>query len=137
MTPGQPDRSWIVTEGMDRAGYQSLVVWQRSRALAIEVYRQTQHGLIAREFALRDQMRRAAVSVPSNIAEGSARGTPLECVRFLRIAKGSLAELATQADIAHGIGVLDAGTSNECQQECRRLSSMLRSLMNYRRRIAG
>jgi four helix bundle protein len=119
---------------MDRAGYQSLVVWQRSRALAIEVYRQTQRGLIAREWALRDQMRRAAVSVPSNIAEGSARGTHLECAQFLRIAKGSLAELATQADIAHGIGLLDPEISNQWQRECRCLSSMLRSLMDHHRR---
>jgi four helix bundle protein len=54
----------------------------------------------------------------------------------LRIAKGPLAELATQADIAHGIGLLDQEISNKWQRECRCLSSMLRSLMDHRRRAA-
>ena len=113
-----------------------MEVWQRSRALAIAVFRHTQEGRLAREWGLRDQMRRAAVSVPSNIAEGSARGTDRDCVRFLWIAKGSLAELATQSDIAENVGLLDPRISAEWQDECRRLAGMLRCLIDTRRRLA-
>jgi four helix bundle protein len=120
---------------MQSGGYGSLEVWQRSRTLAIDVFRRTQCGHLSREWALRDQMRRAAVSVPSNIAEGIERGSNRDCIRFLWIAKGSLAELATQADIAHGTGLLDEVTSSHWQDECRRLSGMLRRLIDARRRV--
>src|ERR1044071_1889533 len=102
---------------MDKAGYRALTVWKRSRMLAIEVYRATQCGFRG-DWALRDQIRRAAVSVPSNIAEGAARGSDLDCVRFLWFARGSLAELATQVDIAEEIGLLDAPASQRWQKEC-------------------
>ena len=117
---------------MERGGYRSLEVWQRSRALAIDVFRQTQHGLLSREWGLRDQMRRAAVSAPSNIAEGTERGSNRDCARFLWVAKGSLAELATQADIADSVGLLDSATASQWQDECRRLSGMLRRLIDAR-----
>jgi four helix bundle protein len=114
------------------SGYRSLVVWQRSRALAIQVYGETKSGPLAADWDLRDQMRRAAVSVPSNIAEGAARGSNPDCVRFLWFAKGSLAELATQADIAEGVGLLDSATSQAWQAECARLAAMLKCLIAAR-----
>ena len=74
-------------------GYQSLIVWQKSMLLVKEVYA-IAHKLPAEErFVLSDQMRRAAVSVPSNIAEGSRRGTKKEGSHFVSIAHGSLAEI--------------------------------------------
>jgi len=105
--------------------------------LAIDVFRETQHGLLSKEWGLRDQMRRAAISAPSNIAEGTERGSNRDCVRFLWIAKGSLAELATQADIAQDVGLLDSTTSSQWQDECRRLAGMLRRLIDARRRVTG
>lgn len=90
------------------ADYRKLVVWQKAKALAIDVYRATESGAIARDYGLRDQMRRAAVSVPSNIAEGDERGSDREAVRFLFIAKGSLAELRTQVEIAEVVAKLSA-----------------------------
>ncbi len=118
---------------MEACGYKSLLVWQRSRSLTIEVYRVTGCQGLSREFSLRDQMRRAALSVPSNIAEGSARGSDRDSVRFFLFARGSLAELSTQADIAEAIGLLDSSTSIAWQEECDEISRMLSNLILARR----
>jgi len=83
-----------------QGGFKSLIVWQKSVALAKEVYTLT--GLLpTREnYALADQMRRAAVSIPSNIAEGSRRTSKKDYRHFIAVAHGSLSELETQAIIA-------------------------------------
>jgi four helix bundle protein len=86
--------------------FEDLVAWQRARELAAEVYRATNDGAFARDFGLRDQIRRAAVSVLSNIAEGHERATPSEFHRFLSIAKGSCAELRAQLFVALDVGYL-------------------------------
>lgn len=88
-------------------------VWKRACQLAVRVYQALQHS---RDFALRDQMQRAAVSIASNIAEGSERGHK-EFAHYLRIARGSAAELRTQAYIAAKIGLLDAQASHEIVDE--------------------
>ena len=119
---------------MYRFGYRDLKVWQRARALAIDVCRATQRRGAVTQPALRDQMRRAAVGVPSNIAEGSSRGSDRDCVRFLWIARGSLAELATQADIAEAIGILDRETSSAWQMECHEVGGMLWRLIQAKSR---
>lgn len=79
--------------------FEDFVAWQKARALATEVYRITDVGAFAHDFGLKGQMRRAAVSVMSNIAEGFERGRPAEFHQFLSVAKGSCAEPA-----AWGIG---------------------------------
>lgn len=81
-------------------GYKSLVVWQKSVQLAKEVYRLTDQLPTRENFALADQMRRAAVSIPSNIAEGNRRSSKKDYAHFISIAHGSLAELETQLLIA-------------------------------------
>ena len=86
--------------------YKELDAWKQARALAVEIYRLTDQAPLSRNRSLCDQMQRAAVSVPSNIAEGDERGTNKEALRFLYIAKGSLAELRTQLDIAQAAGRL-------------------------------
>ena len=75
--------------------FEDLIMWQRSRALANVVYKLTENSAF-RDASLRNQMRRAAVSVMSNIAEGFGRGTNEELLKFLFIAKGSLTELQSQ-----------------------------------------
>ena len=80
--------------------YRDLVVWQKSKHLAILVYRATERAPRSELFGLVSQMRRAAVSIPSNIAEGYNRKTRPEYMRSLRIASGSQAELSTQWEIA-------------------------------------
>lgn len=83
-----------------QGGFKSLVVWQRSLALVKEIYRLTDLLPSRENFALADQMRRCAISVPSNIAEGSRRAGKKEYAHFVAMAHGSLAELETQLLIA-------------------------------------
>ena|ERR1043166_2269723 len=80
--------------------FQDLIAWQKARALTAEIYQVTAKGEFARDFGLKDQIRRAAVSVMSNIAEGFERGRPTEFHQFLSIAKGSCAELRSQLFVA-------------------------------------
>ena len=84
-----------------KRGHKDLRVWQSAMLLVEEVYRLTATFPHAEQFGLISQMRRAAVSVPSNIAEGSARNGTKELLYFLGVATGSLAELDTQLDLAH------------------------------------
>ena len=88
--------------------FEDFIAWQKARGLASEIYKVTDEGKFARDFGLRDQIRRAAVSVMSNIAEGFERGRPTEFHQFLSIAKASCAELRSQLYIA-----LDAGYLNQ------------------------
>ena len=76
--------------------FEDLVVWQRSKSLAVAVHRVTEQGRFARNFGLRDQVQRASISVMSNIAEGFERETRAEFARFLMIAKGSAGEVRSQ-----------------------------------------
>ncbi|MCA9125332.1 MAG: four helix bundle protein, partial [Planctomycetales bacterium] len=82
--------------------FEELEVWKRACQLAVKIY-QTLHG--CSDFGIRDQMQRASVSIPSNIAEGCERGGK-DFARFLRIAQGSAAELRTQVYIAKKIGFI-------------------------------
>jgi len=86
--------------------YRDLVVWQKSRSLATEAYRLCMTPSFERHRGLSDQIMRSAVSIPSNIAEGDERGTNKDALRFLLIARGSLAELETQLSIAEDLGII-------------------------------
>ncbi|MGH8492795.1 MAG: four helix bundle protein [Moraxellaceae bacterium] len=89
-----------------RRSHKDLMVWQESMQLAQLVYQLTARFPADERFGLVSQMRRAAVSVPSNIAEGAARQHTKELVQFLRVASGSLAELDTQTELAISLGFL-------------------------------
>lgn len=86
--------------------FQDLIAWQKARVLTANIYKATSQGSFARDFGLKDQIRRAAVSVMSNIAEGFERGRPSEFHQFLSIAKGSCAELRSQLFVALDVGHL-------------------------------
>lgn len=86
--------------------FEDIQAWKDSMLLAEAVYAESRTGAFSKDFALRDQMRRAAVSVSSNIAEGFERTTKTEFVRFLAIAKGSVGELRSQLHLAHRLGYL-------------------------------
>ncbi|WP_462325991.1 four helix bundle protein, partial [Desulfoplanes sp.] len=116
-----------------KGGFRELLVWQRSKALAVEIYRLTSCGAVAKDFGLKDQMRRCAVSVPSNIAEGDERFSDKEAVRFFYIAKGSLAELRTQFEIGHEIGYFDVRTFGSIDAECCEIGNMLGGLIRVRK----
>lgn len=87
--------------------FEDLIAWQKARSLTAEIYRASGQGRLFRDFALRDQIRRAAVSIASNIAEGFERWSLGEFHRFLTYAKGSCGELKTQLYIAGEVGYLD------------------------------
>ena len=96
------------TEGVADGGirsYEDLRVWQEGISLCEAVYRLTQSFPETERFGLASQLRRAAVSVPSNIAEGWGRGSRADYVRFLRIARGSLYEVRTQLIISQRVGL--------------------------------
>jgi len=87
--------------------FRDLLVWKQSRALAGDIYRLVGTPKLRGQYAYCDQLGRAALSVPSNIAEGDERGTNKEALRFLFIARGSLGELETQLWIGHDIGWIE------------------------------
>ena len=91
---------------MDKMGYTELYIWQKGMDLVEEVYRITLKIPESEKFGLVSQMRRAAVSVPSNIAEGYSRMSTKEYINFLSIARGSNAELETQLLICKRLGYL-------------------------------
>ncbi len=86
--------------------FEELIAWQKARELTREVYATTAKGAFARDYGLVDQMRRAAVSVMSNIAEGSERSSAADFHRFLLVAKGSCAELRSQFYVAFDAGYI-------------------------------
>jgi len=112
--------------------FQDLKVWKRGKDLAVAIYKLTGHGIFSKDYGLRDQIRRAAVSIPSNIAEGDELGTNKQAIRFFFTAKGSTAEVLTQAIIAHEIGYLDDRGFQHVQKECRSISGMLTRLIQSR-----
>ena len=92
--------------------FEDLIAWQKARQLTAEIYRITAHGEFAKDFGLRDQIRRAAVSVMSNIAEGFDRGSRGEFHQFLVVAKASCAEVRSQLYVAQDVGYIDQQTFN-------------------------
>ncbi|WP_036271620.1 four helix bundle protein [Methyloversatilis discipulorum] len=87
--------------------YRDLLVWQRAMDLALGIYALSRSFPDSERFVMVSQLRRAAVSVPSNIAEGHARSSTRDFLRFLSIASGSLAELETQLILSHRLDYLD------------------------------
>ncbi len=110
---------------------EELDVWKDGCRLAVKIYKQTDQGKWARDFSLRDQVRRCAVSIPSNIAEGFERNSKNEFRRFLKIAKGSCGELRTQLYIAQAIEYIDTDLRSEIVEECLKISARIQSLINY------
>jgi len=113
-------------------GYRDLVVWQKGIALAREIYILTTKLPSDEKFGLVSQMRRAAVSVPSNIAEGQARRTTGEFVQFISHAEGSVAELDTQLTLCEQLKLL---SPTECQSAASLLDELRRMLNSLRRKL--
>ena len=117
---------------MGREGFKGLIVWSKAKDLAVKVYKVSSRGELLKDFGLRDQIRKCAVSIPSNLAEGDERDTDKESVRFFYIAKGSLAELRTQLQIAFEIGYIEKDTFEELDQEFIQLGKMIGALIKKR-----
>jgi four helix bundle protein len=110
--------------------FEDLEVWKRSARLSADLYKSTQN---LRDFGFKDQITRAGLSVPSNIAEGYERGTDREKAQFLNYAKGSAGELRTQIYIGIDIGYIDPDKGRQWIQEAEVLSKMLYSLIKSMR----
>ena len=118
--------------------FEDLIVWQRARTLAVEIYRVSGVEPFARDFGLQDQIRRAGVSVMSNIAEGFGRYGPAEFSRFLRIALGSNAEVRSQLYLALDLGYLDEEVHAALARRCAEIDRLLCSLRSsIIRRVRG
>ncbi|MDR0794855.1 MAG: four helix bundle protein [Tannerella sp.] len=115
---------------MEKANYQGLVVWQKAMDLTAVIYKLVKKLPKEELFALSDQMRRSAVSIPSNIAEGWDRNTDKEFVRFLTISRGSKAELETQLLICVKVGYLNETDILEAMDLSTEVGKMLNSLIN-------
>ena len=116
-------------------GYQNfkeLRVWQEAKNLSITVYKLTENGKFSKDYSLKEQVRKAAVSIASNIAEGYERGSDKDFIRFLLIAKGSLAELRTQFEIAKEITYINDETFEKLEEHCNRIGAMLSKLIKSR-----
>ena len=118
--------------GMDkpaRLNYKDLILWQKSLNLAVRVY-DLSHSLPRNEtFGLVSQIRRAGSSIPSNIAEGSARKSTREFAHFLHIARGSMAELETHLMLAQRIGYLTTDEVTETQTAMDEVGRILNSVL--------
>jgi len=108
--------------------FKDLLVWQRGIELVKNVYRLTADFPSEEKFGLTSQMRRAAVSIPSNIAEGQARNTTGEFIQFLAIAQGSLAELETQLIVASELGFRTVESTTLMSADIVQLRKMLYAL---------
>lgn len=109
--------------------YRDLIVYQKSLDFVIYIYRVLEIFPKSEAFGLRDQIRRAAVSIPSNIAEGFDRKSQKEYVRFLRIAYGSSAEVETQLTIAQRLHYLSGDCSEKMQAMLTEIRKMLHKLI--------
>lgn len=120
---------------MSVRGFRDLEVWRRAKALAVAVYRITQTNAFARDIGFQSQIRSAAISVPSNIAEGDERGSARDMIKFLFIAKGSLAELQTQIEIAQEVELLSSSQSIPVLGESKELGRMLGGLIKAKTKL--
>ena len=112
--------------------YRDLSAWKAAKALAVEVYRVVNVAAVRNDFALVDQLRRAAISVPSNIAEGAGRGTNQDALRFLYIARGSLCELRTQVEVMQEAGLLDSRICESLLGRAEEAGRLLGGLVRFR-----
>lgn len=115
---------------MGQSSYKDLIAWQKGMELVSAIYDATDGFPSHKQFGLVSQLRRAAVSVPSNIAEGKAHFSNRDFVRFLRLARGSLAEIETQVLIAQRRKYVSTETTNELTQKVDELGRILSGLIN-------
>jgi len=111
--------------------FEDLEVWQKSLRLVKEVYRLSASDKFSKDYSLSDQIRRAAVSVMSNIAEGFERGSNTEFIQFLYISKGSCGEVRSQIYIARELGYLLDQDMQSCVAMCREISAQLSGFISY------
>ncbi len=111
--------------------YERLEVWERAHAIALRIYGVTRDFPKFELYGLVSQLRRSAVAIPTNIAEGQSRGSRKDYLRFCFIARGSLSELTYLLRLALDLGYLSHANWSSVVEECNRVGRMLNGLMNY------
>jgi four helix bundle protein len=115
-----------------KKGFKDLLVWQLAKDLAVRVYCVSESQNLKKDFGLCDQIRRSAVSVASNLAEGDERSSDRDSVRFFYMAKGSVAEVRTQIQIACEVGHLRKPEYDSLEAEYEQLAKKIGSLIRAR-----
>lgn len=113
--------------------FEDILSWQKARELTREIYALSKQGEFARDFALKDQLRRAAMSVMSNIVEGFERGGDQEFIQFLAIAKGSAGEIRSQLHVAFDQGYLTEPQFQDALAKVSEIGCLLAGFMDYLR----
>jgi four helix bundle protein len=114
--------------------HKKLDAWKLSMDLVIDIYQATRSFPATEVYSLTGQMRRAAISIPSNIAEGAARQTKKEFVNYLHMAQGSLSELDTQIEIALRLGYLMDKDTKALESNMQRVDKILTGLIRHEKR---
>ncbi|WP_299014771.1 four helix bundle protein [uncultured Polaribacter sp.] len=112
--------------------FEEIISWQKARELNVEIYKVTNsNDLFAKDFGLRDQIRRASVSISSNIAEGFERQTTKEFIRFLYIAKASAGEVRSQLYLAFDINYISENEFNNLRLKINEVSKLISGLLKH------
>jgi len=111
--------------------FEDMEVWQQARSITKAIYATSRHGEFGRDFGLRDQIQRAAVSIMSNIAEGFERGTNKEFIQFLFIAKGSAGEVRSQLYVAFDLGYIEKDTFDQLNVDLISVSRQISGFIQY------
>ena len=114
----------------DRNCFENLEIWKESMQLCVQIYEQMKD---CRDFGFREQIQKASVSVPSNIAEGFERQTNKEFIHFLFIAKGSCGEIRTQLYLAKALKYIEIETTNTLIEQTKIISSKIQNFIKTRR----
>jgi four helix bundle protein len=112
--------------------FQNLRVWQLAKELAVEMYKVTSKSSLSKDYGLKDQILRSAVSISANIAEGDELGTNRQSIRHFYIAKGSSAELQTLLIIAKEINYIEIELEENLVNKCKIISVMLSKIITVR-----
>lgn len=111
--------------------FEEMEVWQHAMQLCSLIYEMSASGNLNKDYSLRDQLRKSAISVPSNIAEGYERDSKRQMIYFLVIAKGSCGELRTQLHLAKNLGYIEEVTYENLLEKCESVSKQLKGFINY------
>lgn len=115
--------------------FEDIAVWKKAREFSTLAYKITEQELFRRDYGLKDQIRRAAVSIASNIAEGFERNGNKEFIYFLRIGKGSAGEVRTQLYIALDLNYITKAEFGELHDKITEVSKMLSGMINYLKQL--
>ena len=113
--------------------FEEMLAWQKAHELTLAVYKITSDGSFAKDFGLKDQIRRASVSIMANIAEGHGRKSNIEIANFLNVARGSTAEVQSHLYVAVGLGYIAKSDFDNLYQELTEISRMTLALAQYLR----